>query len=137
MPPVRFAGMKRQKRAWPAFLVILLALLVVFISRRNRHDTPTGEDPVAAYRKGEIVYSKHARCRMDCRNITPGEIQEVLEEGVVNIKKSEPKRTNPRYALEDVTKDGQKVRIVIALEKTQAVLVTCIDLEKEWPCNCK
>ena len=129
--------MKRQNRAWPAFLVILLALLAIFISRRNRHDTPSGEDPVAAYRKGEIVYSKHARCRMDCRNITPAEIQEVLEEGVVNIKKSEPGRTNARYALEDVTKDGQKVRIVIALEKTQAVLVTCIDLEKEWPCNCK
>ncbi len=73
---------------------------------------------------------------MDCRKISAAEIKEVLEEGVINFQKSEPERTNPRYALEDVTHDGQKVRIVIALEKTQAVLVTCIDLEKEWPCNC-
>lgn len=73
---------------------------------------------------------------MDCRKISGEEIQEVLQEGVVNHGKSEPERSNPRYALEDVTQDGQKVRIVIALEKDQAVLVTCIDLGKDWPCNC-
>ena len=129
--------MNRRKVRIPAFLVILLALIVVFVARkRNSSPADPGKDPVAGYRSGNIVYSAHAQCRMACRKITDAEIKEVLQEGVINYQKSETNLTNPRYALEDVTQDGQKVRIVIALEKKQAVLVTCIDLEKEWPCNC-
>jgi hypothetical protein len=131
--------MNRQKKVLPVFFIILLvAIVVVFIRRTPEFpSTSNGSDPVAAYRAGNnIIYSKHARCRMDCRNISEREIREVLREGVINHQKSEPERNNPRYALEDVTEDGQKVRLVIALEKTQAVVVTCIDLNKEWPCNC-
>ena len=130
--------MNRRKKALPALVIVLFAVFFVIFLRR----TPTtgsdnnGSDPVASYRSGKIVYSKHARCRMDCRKISEEEIKEVLQEGVVNHGKSEPELDSPRYALEDVTQDGQKVRIVIALEKNVAVLVTCIDLEKEWPCNC-
>ena len=129
--------MAKRKVRIPAFFVILLALIVVFVTRkRNTEPANSGIDPVAAYRSGKIAYSKHARCRMECRKISDAEIKEVLQEGVINLRKSEPGLSSPRYALEDITQDGQKVRIVIALEKTQAVLVTCIDLEKEWPCNC-
>lgn len=132
--------MNRRKKALPAFfLILLVALVIVFIRRTPAPRSGTNEnDPVAAFRAGNnIVYSKHARCRMDCRMISEQEIREVLREGVINHNKSEPDRNNPRYALEDVTEDGQKVRLVIAIEKTQAVVVTCIDLEKEWPCNCR
>src|SRR5687767_223704 len=120
--------MNRRKKALPAFfLVLLVAIVIVFIRRTPEpRANSNGNDPVAAYRTGKsIVYSKHARCRMECRKISEREIREVLREGVINPGKSEPERNHPRYALEDVTEEGQKVRLVIALENAQAVVITC------------
>jgi hypothetical protein len=44
---------------------------------------------------------------------------------------------DPKYALEGLTKDGQEVRIIFANSPRGIVVVTVIDLENEWKCNCK
>jgi Domain of unknown function (DUF4258) len=84
-----------------------------------------------------IIYTKHARCRMDCRHIDESEVQEILKEGKINYDKSQYKNTsNPKYALEGWSHDDQHLRIVFAPKEEAVVVVTCIDLETEFECHC-
>ncbi|MFT3908077.1 MAG: DUF4258 domain-containing protein [Ferruginibacter sp.] len=85
----------------------------------------------------KIIYSKHARCRMDCRHIDESEVKEILKEGVINYNKVEESEKGKTYPLEGVTHDKQHVRIVIAPHTDELVVVTVIDLDKEWSCDCK
>lgn len=96
--------------------------------------TPAGFDRKAK----RLIFTKHARCRMDCRHIDEQEVREILEKGRVNLRKSEPTgRPDPKYALEGSTRDGQQVRIVFAPASRGMVVITVIDLDREWACHCK
>jgi hypothetical protein len=96
-----------------------------------------GEDVINRH-PGKLIYTKHARCRMGCRHIDEAEVEEILAEGRINYRKSEPAgRPDPKYALEGTTRDGQEVRIIFAPAKRGMVVITVIDLDTEWSCNCK
>jgi hypothetical protein len=74
---------------------------------------------------------------MDCRNISEEEVEEILVEGRINHAKSDIRsKPDPKYAFEGVTEDDQHVRIIFADSRKGIVVVTVIDLEKEWRCNC-
>ncbi len=84
-----------------------------------------------------LKFSRHARCRMACRHIDESEIREIMQKGTVNTGKSalsDP--LHPKYAIEGVTHDRQRVRVVFAQEATQTTVVTVIDLDTEWKCAC-
>ncbi len=85
----------------------------------------------------KIIYSRHGRCRMDCRNIDEYEIKEIRDKGKINWEKSDLKaKGDPRFALEGITRDKQLVRVVFAQTDDALVLVTCIDLNTDWTCHC-
>lgn len=85
----------------------------------------------------QIYYTKHARCRMDCRNISEAEVLEILQRGKENKRKSEPNAPEcPKYALEGLTKDGQKVRMIFANCNNVTRVITVIDLNNEHQCDC-
>lgn len=84
-----------------------------------------------------LIYTKHARCRMECRHIDESEVKEILDNGTVNYSKIEESDKGKSYPLEGVTHDKQHVRIVFAPKKEDLVVVTVIDLDKDWYCNCK
>lgn len=88
-------------------------------------------------RTSRLIYSKHARCRMACRQIDESEVKEILEKGTINYRKIEEGPRGKSYPLEGVTHDNQRVRIVFAPKDEGLVVVTCIDLDKEWVCDCK
>jgi hypothetical protein len=111
---------------------------------RNPNTAPGRENPraedndVINRHPDRLIYTKHARCRMNCRHIDEAEVQEILQEGRINYRKSEPAgRPDPKYALEGTTRDGQQVRIVFAPAKRGMVVITVIDLGTEWSCDCK
>jgi hypothetical protein len=84
-----------------------------------------------------LIYTRHARCRMNCRQISDDEIKEILQKGSINYGKSDLQaKPDPKYALEGVTHDNQHVRIIFAPSKKGMVVITCIDINKEWQCNC-
>jgi len=86
-----------------------------------------------------VNYSKHARCRMDCRHISESEVMEILHNGRINYNKSEignNTECNRKYAVEGLTHDDQKVRIIFAPCNAEVTVVTVIDLGKEWTCDC-
>jgi ribosome biogenesis GTPase A len=60
-----------------------------------------------------------------------------MQNGKINYKKSDLQNARcPRYAVEGVTKDKQDVRIVYAQCNESTTVVTVIDLDTEWTCDC-
>ncbi|MDP4250768.1 MAG: DUF4258 domain-containing protein [Bacteroidota bacterium] len=120
----------------------------VFLACQNPAPTPVTASPekpgktvVAAHdpfnRNGRLIFTRHARCRMDCRHITKQEIQEVLDSGTINYAKSEPyAKPDPKYAVEANTAEHQHLRIVIAPSGEKLIVITCIELNVEWQCHC-
>ena len=129
------------------FIYLIGAILLFYWIKTNQHSNggrnnfPGSKETKAPQRLDrsltEIVFSKHALCRMDCREIDASEVQEIWQKGVLNENKIEKSNKGTSYPLEGVTHDGQSVRIVFAPKGKKLVVVTVIDLEKEWECECE
>ena len=99
----------------------------------NKTNRDRGFDRRISY----LDYSNHAKCRMQCRKISEREVEEIMQEGKINYRKSDLKNGRcPRYALEGLTDDRQRVRIVFAQCNNATTVVTVIDLETDYACNC-
>jgi hypothetical protein len=87
--------------------------------------------------RANLVLTKHAKCRMECRHITIDEIKEILQNGHENDSKSGQGRDGAKtYALEGFSSDNQHIRVIVAPENEKLVVITCIDIDKDWPCRC-
>lgn len=147
-------SVSKQKASRYAPLVAVLLLLVAWLvvkqcapSNGPGPATVTVKDkpgPAAQTRglnrqPAAITYSRHARCRMDCRHISEAEVKDIVKNGTINYNKSElgnRPECQRKYALEGTTNDGQRVRIIVAPCKEELTVVTVIDLRKEWDCDC-
>jgi len=149
-----------MKKAIPYLLILILFLVVFFFKRYRAQDTTTSNTPSVTQDKpvtkkkgdttadsnssldvfrdpnAEYYFTKHARCRMECRSITQKEVKEIVRKAEVNYNKSElDAAQGPKYALEGYTsKDRQHVRIIVAPKQKHLSIVTVIDLDKEWEC---
>ena len=121
------------KRATISLLLIML-LLAVFVYRRwmePRRQEMFDRTP------GQLTYTKHALCRMDCRRISREDVEEIMEEGVINLNRSNKYgRPCPTFALQGETKDREHLRIVFAQCESETKVVTCINLEEDFECHC-
>jgi hypothetical protein len=140
------------KRKWLPYLIIILLAVVIWAARKwlVKDDNSAASTPTNTDRDGRInrdrgfdrritflEYSKHAKCRMECRNISQDEVKMIMKEGKVNYSKSDIKNARcPRYAVEGTTDDKQRVRIVYAQCDELTTVVTVIDLDTEWTCHC-
>jgi hypothetical protein len=86
-----------------------------------------------------LVYTKHGKCRMECRQITADEIREIVLNGTVNHQKSNPAdKPCPTVAYEGIsTRDRQHIRVVLADCGDQLKVVTVIDLKQDHSCDCR
>ena len=134
-----------MKKVSQIVVVLLLLAAVFYFSQRKKSGTAsssTSSNQITSvvgnelYRHHPLQFSHHARCRMDCRNITESEIETVLHEGKINERKSEPDANRcPRWALEDEV-DGKRVRVIVGDCDNKAVIITVIDLDHEFECHC-
>jgi hypothetical protein len=143
------------KKALPLLLLVVLALLVFTVRYCKQPSKPqpkqTVTEQTTTTSKEEpnsrglnrhpqsMHYSKHAKCRMECRHIDESEIKDILEQGTINYRKSElqGETCRKKYAVEGLSKDGQKLRVIFAPCGNEMTVVTCIDLGVEWACDCK
>ena len=141
-------------KAFPLIIVVLVAIILLVVRRckdgnetvqQTTAKTNAKRDPSSNVnrergfdrRVSYLQYSKHAKCRMNCRHITQEEVKEIMQDGRINYSKSDLQNARcPRYAVEGVTKDDQDVRIIFAQCNENTTVVTVIDLEKEWTCDC-
>lgn len=125
----------RQKSSLFSFL-----LIIAILGFRFYQNWATGSDidDINMAPTKQLIYTKHAKCRMDCREISRQEVEFIRKEGKINNYKSDPKdRPCPTIAKEGRTSDGQMVRIVFAECNRETKVVTAIDLENEYDCYCK
>ena len=121
------------------FIVIGLIIIIIlgtWLGKKNNFFKPASNENV--FRDtNHLILTRHTRCRMDCRHITAEEIKEVIHNGNVNYSKSgEGSKGDDTYALEGYSNERQHIRVVVAPENDGLVVITCIDLDHEWPCNC-
>jgi hypothetical protein len=140
-------------RKWvPLAIVVVLGAALLLVKRFSKDNkvkpkttTDRRTDPAADVNRNRgfdrrvsyIEYTQHAKCRMQCRHITQAEVDEIMKDGTINYKKSDVNdRPCPTYALEGITSDNQRVRIVFAQCDLKTKVVTCIDLNTDWECHC-
>lgn len=135
-------------------LLAVLLVVVIFLRRkdtpedvnlsrerktRTQQNTTTQPDRNRGFdrRVSYLEYTAHARCRMQCRKISQREVEEIMRDGKINYKKSDMNdKPCPTYALEGMTSDQQRVRIVFAQCDKTTKVVTCIDLDTDFECDC-
>lgn len=131
-------------------VVVIIAAIGILIWRAKNNDGPGGNTPTNTAsdqkvnrnhgfdrRTSFLEYTRHARCRMECREITESEVQYIMQNGSINYRKSNVKANPcPVYALEGYTEGNQHVRIVYGQCDNKTKVITCIDLDKEWQCHC-
>jgi len=141
-----------MKKAVPYLILIVLAIAVLIVKKCKCNSATSKNETIISHRESSgdvnrdggfdrrityLQYSNHAKCRMACRHITEGEVEETMKEGKINYRKSDIQNSRcPRYAVEEVTKDNQRVRIVFAQCNNYTEVVTVIDLDTEWTCDC-
>src|SRR3954465_3468097 len=102
------------------YLILLFSIILTafFLSRRNhpkevRKNTEVRVSENRNYgfdrRTSFIQYTRHARCRMECRNITAREVEEIMQHGSINYRKSDVKgKPCPVYALEGYSAEDEQ-----------------------------
>ena len=127
-----------NKKTLSLLSLIILAALVWLLNYSSEKKNNLVENEVINRYPNHLIFTKHARCRMDCRFFTEKEVREILEKGTLNSAKSKPyDKPCPSYAFEGITSDGQEARMIFASCDNQTVkVVTCIDLENQYQCNC-
>lgn len=139
-----------MNKKWLPFAVIIILAIALFFIKRSQNDTPTDtndkkKETTTTVNRNRgfdrrisfIEYTEHAKCRMLCRKISQSEVEEIMQDGKINYNKSDVNDTPcPTYALEGVTHDGQKVRIVFGQCDYKTKVITCIDLNTDWECHC-
>jgi len=98
---------------------------------------PAPADPtLAALQQQPLDYTRHARCRMDCRHIDEADVQHVLVHGQRDPARTRTDGRCPSHAVE-AAHEGRDLRVVFAECSTETRVVTVIDLDKEWACACE
>ncbi len=95
------------------------------------------DDPIAAMRSKKVVLTRHARCRMGCRHIDRAEVDAVLASGRYVPERTRNDGECPSHALEGPDSEGGPLRVVFADCPGEARVVTVIDLDDDFECDCR
>ena len=143
--------LKMTKKILPILFFALLAIAAIWLKSRNglnnddkERNKPKTDKPTVNRDRGfdrrisYLEYTRHAKCRMECRHVTQKEVEDIVRNGEINYRKSDVNDVLcPTYALEGYTDDKQHVRIVFAQCDNKTKVVTCIDLDNEFACDCQ
>ena len=123
----------KSTRAGYTLLAIVIALVFFVIARWQEpvRKEVFDRDPE------KLIYTRHALCRMDCRQISRDDINEIMKKGIINLNKSNRRdRPCPTYALQGETRDGEKIRVIFAQCDRETKVVTCYNLQEDFECHC-
>ena len=123
----------RKSRATLSMIFVLLLLFVFIYKRWQEPVRKEAFDRTPSH----LYYTRHALCRMDCREISKEDINEIMRKGIINFNKSNRRdRPCPTFALQGETSDGEKLRVIFAQCNDETKVVTCYNLEEDFDCHC-
>lgn len=126
---------KAQLRKIKSVVIILLLAVLYFVGNgvSDKHSLPEFDKSIT-----QIELTKHAACRMDCRQINEREIKEIIQNGKLNKNKSgyDKEHDNYTYAFEGYSYQNQHIRVVVTPRKNDLLIITVIDLDVDWACKC-
>ena len=134
--------MQKNYRKSRIVIIVLITCTILFFFKRNdnnlQKNTSSSTKQHSILLSDKLIYTQHAKCRMDCRHISEAEIKEVIVEGHINEQKSNSNhKPCPTIVIEDYTKTNKNLQIVFAkCSEGVTKVVTCIELDKEFNCNC-
>jgi hypothetical protein len=116
-----------------SLLVILVVLAVAMLKLRQEPEPREAFD-----RTPEVLnYTKHARCRMGCRQISEEDIKEIMKKGSINFSRSNRRdQPCPTFALQGRTRDSAYIRVIFSQCSEETKVVTCYNLEQDFTCDC-
>lgn len=121
-------------------ILVMLLWLIYFVGCNTSHQeipSQTNSLPDSNSNNPDLIYTKHAKCRMDCREVSKNEILEIIAGNTINVNKSDYNdHPCPTIAYEGRSSDGQLLRVIIADCEPRDKVVTVIDLEKDFTCDC-
>ena len=137
-----------SKKILPYIFLAAMTILLLFLKNCNKNKSSNSKKNTTTEVKeqrglnrnpSQINYSKHAKCRMDCRHIDESEVKDMIATGTLNYKKSDLQKDDchKRYAVEGYSKDNQHLRIIVVPCADEITIVTCIDIGAEWECHCE
>lgn len=115
-------------------LFLLLAVLALFF-KMIRHE-PVQKEAFNRH-PSHLYFTRHARCRMDCRHITEAAIHEIMQGGIINVNKSSPNdKPCPTYAIQGTTHEGESLRVIFGQCDDETKIITCYNLKEDFECHC-
>lgn len=115
-------------------LLLIMAVLAVAVLKLRREPEPREAFDRAPR---SLAYTKHARCRMECRQISKGDIQEIMKKGIINFSRSNRRdQPCPTFALQGRTRDGEYIRVIFSQCSEETLVVACYNLEQDFECDC-
>lgn len=81
--------------------------------------------------------TRHGSCRMSCRGVDDAEIRDVILHGELDPERTREDGPCTSYALHGRGTDGARLRVVVAGCDDVTRLVTVVDLDRDWPCDCE
>ncbi|PRW60724.1 hypothetical protein C2E21_0968 [Chlorella sorokiniana] len=132
-------GKKREPKSFLGLLLTgagfaaLWAWNVYSRVQQRRED----QDTLQAMAARPLAVTEHAACRMDCRFVKRGEIEETLRTGRINARKSQPQlKPCPKYVVDAAVGPHHKnVQGVFAACPHETRVLTVIDLDTNHPCG--
>ena len=131
-----------KSKATPFLILLIMAVAILFITKLKGLNEEASVQTSTRKRGfdrrvSSLEYTKHALCRMDCRQISKKDVEDIMRSGEVNYAKTDVNdKPCPTYALQGYTNDGQQLRVIFAQCNTTTKVVTCYDLEKDFECYC-
>ena len=117
-------------------MAIIGVIAAAWTTYQNKSSSAGTDTPYAIDK--EIIYTKHAKCRMGCRKLNKSEVIDIVSNGKINKGKSNAKASPcPVVSKEKKTIDNQYSRVVYANCANKIKIITVIDLDNKYNCDCK
>ncbi len=133
--------MANLKKLLTSRKVISAVVLLAVAAFGKLYDTRSPSDSASSSRSAQssdFIITHHGKCRMNCRKISLSEVTDVYNNGRVNARKSDQyAKPCPIVSKEKRSSDGQLIRVVMAECQNKLKVVTVIDLENKYRCNCR
>lgn len=119
-------------------VIYLICTIIASLILKENIPQTQNKSTISNNNKNDYILTRHAKCRMGCREIDDKDIRDILSNGKKNKRKSDAsKKPCPILALEGYAKkDSQHIRVIAADCRKKMKIVTVIDLDKKYNCHC-